>query len=347
MDATFRLTALAHGGGCGCKLAPSVLRQILATMPAALPQADMMVGLETGDDAAVYRLNDAQAIIATTDFFTPIVDDPGDFGRIAATNALSDVYAMGGTPLFALAVVGMPVDKIPVETVQAILAGGAAVCAEAGIAVAGGHSIDSPEPIYGLVAIGLVHPARVLRNVGAQGGDVLILTKGLGVGMYGAALKRGELPAPLYREMIASTTRLNVLGADMPGIAGVHAMTDLTGFGLAGHGLEMTRPAGLGCRIRFADLPILPGVAELAAAGTRTGASGRNWASFRGECTLGGDLPPWAADLLCDRQTSGGLLIAGHPDAVPAVMERAAARGFAGTAVIGHFVEGPPGLSVV
>ncbi len=340
MNVVPRLTSLAHGGGCGCKLSPSVLRQILATMPAARPYADMLVGTETGDDAAVYRLNDTQAIIATTDFFTPIVDDPGDFGRIAATNALSDVYAMGGTPIFALAIVGMPVGKLPIETVQAILAGGAAVCAAAGIPVAGGHSIDSPEPIYGLVAIGLVHPERVLRNVGARPGDALILTKGLGVGIYGAALKRGELPDALYREMITSTTRLNTLGADLPGIAGVHALTDVTGFGLLGHALEMTRPAGLRCQIDLAALPLLPGVAELVAAGVKTGASGRNWASFSEEVTLRAGLPSWADDLLCDPQTSGGLLIAVAPEAVPAVMERAASHGFADAAVIGHFSEG-------
>ncbi len=347
MNAPFRLTSLAHGGGCGCKLAPSVLRKILATMPAARPYAGMMVGIETGDDAAVFRLNDEQAIIATTDFFTPIVDDPRDFGRIAATNALSDVYAMGGAPVFALAIVGMPVDKLPVETVQAILAGGASVCAEAGIPVAGGHSIDSPEPIYGLVAIGLVHPDKVLRNVGAQAGDRLILTKGLGVGVYSAALKRGELSDPLYDAMVASTTKVNTLGADMPSIPGVHALTDVTGFGLLGHTLEMTRPADLGCRIAFRNLPILPGVADMAAAGVRTGASGRNWASFGDEVTLGADLPPWAADLLCDPQTSGGLLIAAHADAVDAVMEKAAARGFERATVIGTFTDGAAGVSVV
>ena len=342
----FRLTSLAHGGGCGCKLAPSVLRQILAKMPSFAPHADLMVGIDTGDDAAVYRLNDSQAIIATTDFFTPIVDDPRDFGRIAATNALSDVYAMGGTPLFALAIVGMPVDRIPVETVQAILAGGASICAEAGIAVAGGHSIDSPEPIYGLVAIGIVHPEKVLRNFGARAGDKLILTKGLGVGIYSAALKRGDLAPELYREMIASTTRINVLGGDMPAICGVRALTDVTGFGLLGHALEMTRPDNLGCRIEFADLPILLGVAELAAAGVRTGASGRNWASFSSEVTLGAGLPSWARDLLCDPQTSGGLLIGCDPGAVPAVMERAALRGFERACVIGTFVSGPAGIVV-
>ena len=346
MTAPLRLTSLAHGGGCGCKLSPAVLRDILATMPPAWPTPAMMVGIETGDDAAVYRLNDRQAVVATTDFFTPIVDDPEHFGRIAAANALSDVYAMGGTPIFALAIVGMPVDKIPVEAVQAILAGGAAICAEAGIPVAGGHSIDTPEPIYGLVAIGLVDPDRVLRNVGARAGDRMILAKGLGVGVYGAALKRGELPAELYAAMIASTTRLNRLGAEMPGIAGVHAMTDVTGFGLLGHALEMTRPAGLGCRIEFAALPLLPGVADLAARGIRTGASGRNWASVRGEVTLGDGLPGWASDLLGDPQTSGGLLIAADPAAVPAVMARAAALGFDRAAVIGTFADDLDGLAV-
>ena len=346
MTAPFRLTALAHGGGCGCKLAPAVLRDILGKMPAVQPYGGMLVGLETGDDAAVYRLNDSQAIIATTDFFTPIVDDPRDFGRIAATNALSDVYAMGGTPILALAVVGMPIDKLPVAVIQEILAGGASICAEAGIPVAGGHSIDSPEPIYGLVALGLVHPDRVLRNVGAQPGDRLVLTKGLGVGIQGAALKRGELSAEGYAAMVASTTQLNRLGADMPSISGVHAMTDLTGFGLLGHALEMVGGSSLGLDIDFAALPILPGVAALAEAGIRTGASGRNWSSFGDEVRLGATLPAWGRDLLCDPQTSGGLLIAVAPDHLDAVMAKAKERGFAGASVIGRFGEEDGTVSV-
>ena len=344
--APFRLTALAHGGGCGCKLSPAVLTDILARMPKTGFQADLLVGIETGDDAAVYRLNEAQAIVATTDFFTPIVDDPTDFGRIAATNALSDVYAMGGTPIFVLAIVGMPVGRIPVETVQAILAGGASVCAGLGIPIAGGHSIDSPEPIYGLVAIGLVRPDRVLRNVGARAGDKLVLTKALGIGVYGAALKRGELAPSLYGAMIASTTQVNVLGSDLPAVAGVHALTDVTGFGLLGHVLEMTRPVGLGCRVRFADLPILPGVGDLAAAGIKTGASGRNWCSFENEVRLAPDLPGWARDLLCDPQTSGGLLAAVSPDALPEVVALAARRGFDRTSVIGTFVDASVGVEV-
>ena len=346
MDAPFRLTALAHGGGCGCKLAPAVLRDILAKMPAARPYAALMVGTETGDDAAVYRLNGEQALIATTDFFNPIVDDPRDFGRIAATNALSDVYAMGGTPIFALALVGMPIDRLPVETIQEILAGGASVCAEVGIPVAGGHSIDAPEPIYGLVALGLVHPDRVLRNVGAKPGDRLVLTKGLGVGVLGAALKRGTLDGAGYAAMVASTTQVNTLGADMPAIRGVHAMTDVTGFGLLGHALEMVRGSGLSLRIDFAALPLLDGVAALAADGVKTGAPGRNWAGFGAEARLGGALPAWGRDLLCDPQTSGGLLIAVAPEDLDAVMRQAGERGFGRAAVVGTFAAGDGTVSV-
>src|SRR5579862_9157025 len=198
-----RLTALAHGGGCGCKLSPGVLRELLAGMPPGAAFPDLLVGIETGDDAAVYRINAEQAVVATTDFFMPIVDDPFDFGRIAAANALSDVYAMGGRPILALAILGMPLGKVAPETVRAILAGGTAICTEAGIPIAGGHSIDSPEPIYGLAVIGLVRPDRVLRNCGAKTGDVLILSKALGVGVISAALKSGKLEAALERAAYA------------------------------------------------------------------------------------------------------------------------------------------------
>src|SRR5436309_7940903 len=188
-----RLTSLTSGGGCGCKIAPAALAEILAKVPRQYLDPALLVGIETGDDAAVYRLNDEQAIVATTDFFMPIVDDPYDFGAIAATNALSDVYAMGGTPLFALALVGMPVDRLPIDTIRRILEGGEAICTKAGIPVAGGHTIDSVEPIYGLVAIGQVDPRRIKRNIGARAGDVLVLGKPLGVGIYSAALKRQQL----------------------------------------------------------------------------------------------------------------------------------------------------------
>ncbi len=341
-----RLTELAHGGGCGCKLAPAVLSSILAQAPTMQRFPELLVGTETGDDAAVYRLSDEQAVVATTDFFNPVVDDPFDFGRIAATNALSDVYAMGGAPILALAIVGMPVNILPVEVMQRILAGGAAVCAEAGIAVAGGHSIDTPEPIYGLAAIGLVHPDRVLRNSGARAGDRLILTKGLGIGIYSAALKQGRLPADLYAAMLASTTQLNAVGARLGAMAGVHAATDVTGFGLLGHLLEMCRGSGLAARIAWEALPLLPGVAALAQAGVGTGAAGRNWASYDGDVDLPPDLPAWRRGLLCDPQTSGGLLIAAAPDAVAAVLDIVQAAGFDRVAEIGRFAPGAPRITV-
>ncbi|MFN9388015.1 MAG: selenide, water dikinase SelD, partial [Betaproteobacteria bacterium] len=270
-----RLTSLAHGGGCGCKLAPGVLRDILANTATGLLPQDLLVGIETRDDAAVYRISDTQAIVATTDFFMPVVDDPFDFGAIAATNAISDVYAMGGTPLFALALVGMPIDKLPVETIRAILQGGESVCARAGIPVAGGHSIDSVEPIYGLVVIGLVDPRHLKRNADAQPGDRLILGKGLGVGIYSAALKKDRLTAECYRAMIDSTTRLNTPGAALATLPGVHALTDVTGFGLLGHLLEVCRGSGVRARLDLARVPMLPGARALAAEGFITGASRR------------------------------------------------------------------------
>ncbi len=330
-----RLTAMAHGGGCGCKLAPAVLQDILRKMPVPVPCAALMVGTETADDAAVYRLNDSQAIVATTDFFTPIVDDPRDFGRIAATNALSDVYAMGGRPIFALALVGMPVGAMPVEMVQDILAGGAAVCAEAGIPVVGGHSIDTPEPIYGLVAIGLVHPDRVRTNAGARTGDALILTKGLGVGIFSAAMKKGDLDAAGYEAMVASATRLNIVGADLADLPAVHAMTDVTGFGLLGHCLEMARGAGLSATLRVDAVPLLAGAAALAERGFATGAAARNWASYGGDVTLPADLPDWRRGLLCDPQTSGGLLVAVAPEHADDVLARCLAAGYPHAAIIG------------
>ena len=331
-----RLTALAHGGGCGCKIAPAVLTDILRRTPAAAAFPDLLVGTETGDDAAVWRLNAEQALVATTDFFMPVVDDPYDFGRIAATNALSDVYAMGGSPIFALAVVGMPVDVLPVETIARVLEGGASVCAAAGVPVAGGHSIDSVEPIYGLVALGLVHPDRVLTNRGAREGDALILTKPLGVGVLSAAFKAGRLDADGYRTLVDTTTRLNTVGRDLAGLAGVHAVTDVTGFGLVGHALEMAAGSGLTAELDAAAAPLLPGAAELARQGVRTGASGRNRASFAGRVGGGDDLPAWLADLLYDPQTSGGLLIAVAPGEAQAVLARVRAAGFPEAARVGR-----------
>ncbi len=339
-----RLTQFSHGGGCGCKIAPNVLQEILAGTPfasrvaAAFP--DLLVGIEHGDDAAVYKLNERQAVVATTDFFMPIVDDPFDFGRIAATNALSDVYAMGGRPLFALAIVGMPIDKLAPAVIREILAGGEAVAQAAGIPIAGGHSIDAPEPIYGLVCIGVVDPARVKKNSAGQAGDILILGKPLGVGIYSAALKKGALDAAGYQAMIAATTRLNTPGPELAELAGVHAMTDVTGFGLLGHGLELARGSGLTAHLEFSRLPLLPGVAALAQAGHTTGASTRNWASYGGEVALPGTCADWQSAILTDPQTSGGLLVSCAAASVDAVLGVFGRHGFDQACVIGHLETG-------
>ncbi|MEZ2352437.1 selenide, water dikinase SelD [Caballeronia sp. RCC_10] len=338
-----RLTSLSHGGGCGCKIAPGVLAELLkrTTPMAAFP--DLLVGNDTADDAAVYRLNDEQAIVATTDFFMPIVDDPFDFGRIAATNALSDVYAMGGKPILALALVGMPINVLPHEVIAQVLKGGEAVCAEAGIPVAGGHSIDSVEPIYGLAALGIVHPSRVKRNAAARPGDVLVLGKPLGVGVLSAALKKDKLDAAGYAAMIAATTKLNRPGADLAQLDGVHALTDVTGFGLLGHTLELARGAGLTARIRYADLPWLPQVRDFVSEGIFTGASGRNWTAYGADVSLaesiGGSLEA-ARALLTDPQTSGGLLVSCAPESVDEVLAIFHADGFDHAAVIGEMTDG-------
>ena len=341
-----RLTSFSHGGGCGCKIAPGVLSQILrASAPGFLPP-QLMVGIETADDAAVWKLNDSQALIATTDFFMPIVDDPFDFGRIAATNAISDVYAMGGTPIMALAIVAMPIAQLPVEVIGRVLAGGNAACAEAGIPIAGGHTIDSVEPIYGLVVMGLVHPDRVRRNADARAGDVLVLGKPLGVGVLSAALKKGRLDDAGYARLIDHTTRLNKPGALLAGLDGVHAITDVTGFGLAGHALEMARGAGLRAHIDWPAVPLIDGVQALAGAGFVTGASGRNWAGYGAEVQLGTGLPPLARDLLTDPQTSGGLLVSCSPAALDEVLACFRDGGFHDAAVIGRMLDGAPGLQV-
>lgn len=334
--APLRLTQMSHGGGCGCKISPAVLRRILAKAgPSVLPEA-LLVGVETSDDAAVYRINERQAVVATTDFFMPIVDDPHDFGAIAATNAISDVYAMGGTPLFALALVGMPVDKLPVDIIRAILAGGEAVCASAGIPVAGGHTIDSVEPIYGLVVVGLVDPANVKRNAGARPGDRLVLGKPLGVGIYSAALKKEKLSAPGYAAMLASTTQLNTPGVTFGTMEPVRAMTDVTGFGLLGHLLEICRASNAGATVEFARIPLHPGVLELAHEGHVTGASGRNWTGYGHDVTLAPGTTAVERALLTDPQTSGGLLVACAPDATDEVLAIFRNDGFDRAAVIGE-----------
>ena len=343
-----RLTSLSHGGGCGCKIAPGVLEKILAKTAPSLIPPQLLVGIETSDDAAVYQLNDTQAIVATTDFFMPIVDEPFDFGRIAATNAISDIYAMGGTPLFALAIVGMPVNKLPMDTIRLILEGGESICAKAGIPIAGGHTIDSVEPIYGLVAIGLVHPANLRRNTGARPGDKLILGKGLGVGLYSAAFKKNMLAAHDYASMIASTTQLNTPGSTLGCLAGVHAMTDVTGFGLLGHLVEICKGSGVAAELDYAALPILPNALDYAAKGCITGASARNWAGYGEHVVLDakrfGDVE---RALLTDPQTSGGLLVACAPELATEVLSIFLQQGFEHAAVIGEILEGEPQVRFV
>jgi selenide,water dikinase len=331
-----RLTSLSHGGGCGCKIAPGVLSDILKGTAAMPIPPELLVGIETADDAAVYKLNDEQALIATTDFFMPIVDDPFDFGRIAATNAISDVYAMGGRPILALALVGMPVNVLSTATIGRVLDGGAAVCRTAGIPIAGGHTIDSVEAIYGLVVLGLVHPGRIKRNADARPGDVLVLGKPLGVGVMSAALKKEQLGAEGYAQMIAATTRLNTPGPDLAALPGVHALTDVTGFGLAGHALELARGSGCQVRIDWSAVPLLPGARALAEAGYITGASGRNWAGYGAEVELPAGFGDVDRALLTDPQTSGGLLVSCERGAVDAVLGVFRQHGFEAAAVIGE-----------
>ncbi len=341
-----KLTSFSHGGGCGCKIAPGVLAEILKKSSGFPVPKELMVGIETADDAAVYKLNDEQALIATTDFFMPIVDDPFDFGRIAATNAISDVYAMGGTPIMALALVGMPIDKLPLDVIGKIIQGGESICAEAGIPIAGGHTIDSTEPIYGLVVLGLIHPSKVKRNADAKAGDKLILGKPLGVGILSAALKKDQLGAAGYAAMIENTTKLNKPGKALSDLAGVHALTDVTGFGLLGHLLELARGAGLTAQLNMAQIPLLPNVQELAASGCVTGASGRNWSGYGHDVRLSTAITPVQQILLTDPQTSGGLLVSCDPAVVDEVLALFQREGFAHAAVIGEMVEGAAQVEV-
>jgi selenide,water dikinase len=342
----FRLTELAHGGGCGCKLAPAVLQELLADSPVASAFPQLLVGTETADDAAVWQLPNGDCVIATTDFFMPVVDDPKDFGRIAATNAISDVYAMGGTPIFALAILGIPLGKLPTEMTRAILAGGAEACAGAGIPVAGGHSIDTAEPIYGLAVIGTCKPENLRRNSGARVGDALILTKGIGVGIYANALRNGALDADGYAEMLASTTLLNRVGAMLGAQTSVHAITDVTGFGLLGHGMEMARGSGVRLRVNAGAVPLLSSARTLCERGFVTGASHRNWDSYGEGVSWPGTLPLSMRYLLTDAQTSGGLLVACAAEAAPGLVGRILEEGYPLAAIVGTVEAGPAGVVV-
>lgn len=341
-----RLTEFSHGGGCGCKIAPAVLSEILASTPIRGLPKDLLVGTDTADDAAVYRLNDSQALVATTDFFTPIVDDPYDFGRIAATNAISDIYAMGGRPIMALAIVGMPLEKLPVSVIQKILEGGESVCASVGIPIAGGHSIDTLEPIYGLVALGLVHPDKVKKNSGARAGDVLVLGKPLGVGILSAVLKKGKISEAGYRQMIDYTTRLNTPGEALAEMPGVHALTDITGFGLAGHLLEICRGSKVAAEVIFDSVPVIAEALDWVKQGVATGASDRNWTGYGADVRLPAGAPEWMRKLLTDPQTSGGLLVSCDAQSEQSVLKVFRDAGFAEAASIGRLAAGAPRLTV-
>ncbi|SDE12452.1 selenide, water dikinase [Paracoccus isoporae] len=340
-----RLTELAHGGGCGCKLGPAVLSELLADQPITQAFPQLLVGNAESDDAAVWQIDERTCVVATTDFFMPMVDDARDFGRIAATNAISDIYAMGGRPIMALAILGMPINVMDPATIREILGGGADICAEAGIPIAGGHSIDAPEPIYGLAVIGLCAPEDLRRNGGARPGDALILTKPLGVGIYSNAIKKGTARAEDVAEMIESCTTLNRIGQDLSHLPEVHALTDVTGFGVLGHGMEMARGAGCGLRITRSALPLLDRAAELAESGHGTGASGRNWDAVGKAVRLPGDITEAERTILTDPQTSGGLLVAITPDAADRVLAQIRAR-HPKAAMIGSVVEGA-GIEVV
>ncbi len=323
-----------------------MLKDLLSKLPPHAANPALLVGFETGDDAAVYRINDEQGVVATTDFFMPIVDDPYDYGRIAATNALSDVYAIGGKPIMALAIAGFPVDKMSLEQIQQILAGGTKACADAGVPVGGGHTIDALEPIYGLAVIGLVHPDKIKRNSDAKDGDVLILGKGLGVGILGAAVNKNELDPEGYKEMVESTTKLNSIGADLAKMDEINAVTDVTGFGLVGHLFEMCEGTGLAATLDWDKLPILPSARDYAQSGYNTGAANRNWASYDDHVTVPDDMEQWRKNMLMDPQTSGGLLVSCPRDRADSVVELFHGQGYGFATVIGEMTAGSPHVTV-
>ena len=338
---------MAHGGGCGCKLSPAVLATLLSNTSGEQTFKQLLVGTETGDDAAVWQVDEHTCLISTTDFFMPMVDEPRDFGRIAATNAISDIYAMGGRPIFALAILGMPLGKIAPERVREILEGGREVCQAAGIPVAGGHSIDTLEPIYGLAVNGICAPSELRRNCDAKAGDVVILTKPVGVGIYSAAFKKEQLSPTDYADMLATMTALNQIGAELARDAGVHAMTDVTGFGVLGHALGMARGSGLRFLLRSETIPLLPRAVELAQQGFITGASGRNWDSYGAAVALAPDCPLWRRQILTDPQTSGGLLVACAPDRANALLGTIRDAGYSSASIVGEMRAGTPGIDVL
>jgi selenide, water dikinase len=339
---TVRLTAFSHGAGCACKLSPADLQRVLGLVRGFEPPTDpdLLVGFDTADDAAVYRLRDDLAIVVTTDFFTPIVDDPFDWGRIAATNALSDVYAMGGAPLLALNLVGWPREGLPFELLARVLDGGASVAGAAGCLIAGGHSIDDAEPKYGLAVVGTVDPAHVLTNAGARAGDVLVLTKPIGVGVISTAVKREAASAELLATAVAVMTTLNDTARDAALAVGVNAATDVTGFGLLGHLRELCVASGVGAVVDAATVPVIDGVRDLIGAGMVAGGTQRNHAFVAPDVDFG-DLALPEQLLLADAQTSGGLLLSVPPDRADRLLAECRERATLAAAAIGVVGDDP------
>ena len=342
-EQAIRLTQYSHGAGCGCKISPKVLETILHSEQAKFIDPNLLVGNETRDDAAVYDLGNGTSVISTTDFFMPIVDDPFDFGRIAATNAISDIFAMGGKPIMAIAILGWPISKLSPEIAREVTEGGRFACRQAGIALAGGHSIDAPEPIFGLAVSGIVPTERVKKNSTSQAGCKLFLTKPLGIGVLTTAEKKSLLKPEHQGLATEVMCRMNIAGASFANIDGVKAMTDVTGFGLLGHLSEMCQGAGVQAQIRYQDIPKLPGVEEYIRLGAVPGGTERNFASYG---HLMGEMPQAVRSLLCDPQTSGGLLLAVTPDAEEEVKATAAEFGIELTA-IGELVDARGGRAMV
>jgi len=330
-----RLTQYSHGAGCGCKIAPSVLSEILSSNEQSPGFENLLVGNNSRDDAAVWDLKNGEALISTTDFFMPIVDDPYDFGRIAATNAISDVYAMGGKPVMAIAVLGWPIDKLSPEIAGKVISGGKKACADAGIPLAGGHSIDSPEPIFGLAVNGLVKTSHLKRNDTGKAGDLLFLTKKLGIGILSTASKKGLISETDLQMAVTSMTSLNTIGADLGALEGVSALTDVTGFGLLGHLTEMAEGSGLQAEVYLKSVPVFEQVYGYLDKGCIPGGTNRNWNSYGHKVSSISDR---SRHILADPQTSGGLLVSVRPDAVGAFKELIKSSGMPG------FVCDPVGL---
>jgi len=320
-----RLTQYSHGAGCGCKIAPAVLETILKSELGTFPDPRLLVGYGSRDDAAVYDMGNGRAIVSTTDFFSPIVDDAFDFGRIAATNALSDVYAMGGKPLLAVAILGWPVEKLPPELAARVIEGGRQACHDAGIALAGGHSIDAPEPFFGLAVTGEVDIVHIKRNNTARSGDVLLLTKPIGIGILATAQKRGKLKPEHYHIARDLMCQSNAVGAELAKIPGVHAMTDITGFGLGGHLLELCQGSGLSAELEFLRVPVIAEAVAYLQDGCYPDGSFRNWKSYG--ANISGAASMERMMVLSDPQTSGGLLIAAEKESVQGILSTLTSAG--------------------